>query len=376
MQCLPVAAWLLLTALPFAPAHAFPNEPDGFGAARFGMGVAQVRSHFPKLETLLAPGASSSEFPVTIETYQVAGQSVLGLSGCRVRFYFANDELYRVGFDCDEDGELFPRLKERYGSPTRELLGNLHWLSDRRSVSLNPIIRRVTYGDRQRDALVQRVIQRFAMPSADQPPETTQQAAAPTAKTDFDWYDHGKLLETLHSRLDPEKEPSELVTLLNDITVFEDASSVPHVAPYLKHEDADVFDAAALALEHTDDDEATRVLGAVFEDPEADKARRLRAIQALTALRSEDSAAASLGKALADSDPEVRREAAMTMVLTADDGAPELLREALAREGDAETRAILERALEILAAPPGAASSGAQQAKVARQVGTRPKAQP
>ena len=374
---------LSLAAIRVPGASAFPNEPDGFGEARFGTSLNQVRAHFPELEALLAPAASSAEFPITLETYQAKGQSVLGVSDCRVRFYFANDELYRVGFDCDEGEKLFAALKERFGVPDQEIDGNLHWLSDRRSVSVNPANRRVSYADRQRDILVQQLIFRYAQADPQQPQASppagpgAPAASPPKADTDFDWFDDDERLAALIERLDPKKEPSELVAVLEEIATFEEASSVPAIVPFLKHEDADVFDSAVAALEDVADGEAARALEVVFADPKADKQRRLRAIEALTVLRYEDGAAASLGKALADADSEVRREAAMTIVLTGDDGVPELLRKALAGETDPVTRQVLERGLEILGeTPTKSAATKAGDAEMAHKGGESPKAQP
>jgi hypothetical protein len=368
---------LLVAVLLLAPAsaRAFPNEPDGLGDARFGASVVTVKARFPQLVALTPPPEISDEQPITLEVHEAAGVSVLGLSPCNARFYFANDQLYKLGFDCQNDAKLFETLKGRFGPASQELAGSIHWLSDTRAVSVNPRTRRFAFSDRPLEAAVQGAVIKHARrvpepggdPSGAQTPAEGEpavpgEAAAPTAEPsepapDFDWFDEEKQLQERVARLNSGKaSKDELVALLSDVGAAGDAETAgATVAKFLKHPDELVFDAAIQALENFGEASSVKAIAGVLADPKASKERRMRALEALMLLRHEDGAAEALVRGLSDPDAEVRREAAMNLVMTgeAEIGVP-ALREAQAKEKDELTRQVLEKAVVLLEEPPKA----------------------
>ena len=419
--------WVLgLRLLAVPPVGAFENEPDGLGPVRFGMSVQEVQGLVPGLERMTPVPTASLEEPVVLEVFQRTGESVLGLEGCTVRYYFANDRLYQLAFDCAPSAELlFPLLKETFGPATQELDGNIYWLSLRRAVALNPRTRVFTFVDRPLNDEVGRAMaevarlqalrrargeapegtggeedpatptteRRTSEPGGDDAataagsaePADAADAGAPARAGEgaavarveptpdevieaFDWFDEEKQLQELLRRLDAAATDEERAQLLYDIATYENEDAVPRVAPYLRSKNDDVAEAAVSTLEDIKGEAAVEAIGSLLGDAAVPKARKLRAIEAFTYLRAEDGVAAQLARALDDPDPEVRREAAMTIALTADDSAVPALRAVLEKERDEETRLFLERAVELLSGPGAGEAEMGRAREKARQV--------
>jgi len=343
----------LLLAIP-ALAEAFPNAPDGFGKARFGMKYEEVRKHYPDL-VALSPAQSTSQLPVSLEIYELPGQTVLGLSPCTVRFYFGNLVLDRLSFDCGRDAKVAEALKKEFG-PASEKAGNaVHWLTSERAVSVNPRNFLFTYTDRPLNAAFQMAL----MQATGSSPLQTPAPEAPTApermedlEEQLDWFDDEKRLDRLLAQLPEAKTDDQLVRLLLNIAIFEEPRTVPAFQKYLAHESERVFELAMSGLEDVGGEAAVKAVGTLLDDPSIPRERRLLAVNALLEMNFEEGVVEQLAKGLADPDAEVRQESAMNIVYTGEDAAVPPLQAAYAKESDETTRKILGRALELLGASP------------------------
>jgi hypothetical protein len=129
-KLVPFALSVLVVALSEA-ASAFPNEPDGFDRAEFGMSVKSVREIFPGLQELaVEPGSPWA-------MYQLAGQSYGDLKPCAVVFGFFDDKLYEAKLDCGRDEKVKSVLYERFGPPSVEEPNMAIWRGEKVIVSMN-----------------------------------------------------------------------------------------------------------------------------------------------------------------------------------------------------------------------------------------------
>jgi hypothetical protein len=142
-----LTAAILCIALLSSRALAFPNEPNGFGKAEFGMSAADVKKAFPDLQS-----KGTQDF---LALYQLENQSVLGLKPCSVNLRFADDKLYEIQFTCEQKDQVIPTLKKQFGEPTQEQTHATFWLSKTRSVALNPQSKIFGFVDRQINDVVQ-----------------------------------------------------------------------------------------------------------------------------------------------------------------------------------------------------------------------------
>ena len=110
---------------------AFPNEPDGFGGARFGMSANKVAEVFPRVQQL----GSAPDGILTF--YTLEKHSFAGLEPCTVTLAFVGDRLYEARFDCGRDEKVQTALQERFGAPT-SAESMLVWRGEKTIVSLNP----------------------------------------------------------------------------------------------------------------------------------------------------------------------------------------------------------------------------------------------
>ena len=115
-------------------ALAFPNEPQGFGKARFGMTVAEVKKIYPAMK---AVGNPTPEVAALLAVYSLEGQSVYGLKPCVVTFQFNPERLHHVAFNCGKDMRVITTLEKRFGEPTQGMPNNAFWIGDSTTVSLN-----------------------------------------------------------------------------------------------------------------------------------------------------------------------------------------------------------------------------------------------
>jgi len=127
-------------------ALAFPNEPHGFGKARFGMTVAEVKKIYPAMKEV---GNPTPEVAALLAVYQLEGQSVLGLKPCTVTFQFNPERLHQVAFNCGTDMQVMTTLEKRFGDPTQGMPNNAFWIGDSTAVSLNTKSRHFAFMDKK-----------------------------------------------------------------------------------------------------------------------------------------------------------------------------------------------------------------------------------
>jgi hypothetical protein len=142
-----LAQFIVLVLLLAAPrlALAFPNEPHGFGKARFGMSVAEVRTIYP---AMTATGSPSPEAAALLAVYTLDGQSVYGLKPCVVTFQFNPERLHHIAFNCGKDIKVITALEKRFGDATQGMPNNAFWVGDSTTVSLNVKSRNFAFIDK------------------------------------------------------------------------------------------------------------------------------------------------------------------------------------------------------------------------------------
>jgi hypothetical protein len=129
----------MMRPLPFlvlaaATALAFPNEPRGFGEARFGMSQAAVKKIFPGMK----PAGSGPAAGLPMAFFDLRDQSVHGLGPCALQLRFASDQLYEITFDCGRDDKVIAVLREQYGPPVQETPNGTFWIGQQGGITLNP----------------------------------------------------------------------------------------------------------------------------------------------------------------------------------------------------------------------------------------------
>lgn len=130
---------------------AFPNEPEGFGAARFGQSAENVRRALPALQ----PAGGIPDAGIT--TFRLDGQRFLDLT-CGLRLNFLADQLYEIQFDCGRDPAVVAALEKAYGRPVlRESYGTF-WYGQKVAVSLNETSKSFGISDRARMSRAQNVL--------------------------------------------------------------------------------------------------------------------------------------------------------------------------------------------------------------------------
>jgi hypothetical protein len=128
-------------------AFAFNNEPQGFGPLRFGMSAAAAKQALPDIKL-----KGSEEF---LAFYELGNQSVLGLHPCHVELRFIDDRLYEFGFRCEPKDKVAAALEKHFGAPVQQGAGGTVWLSEKRSVALNPQSKMFSYTDRPLSTVAQ-----------------------------------------------------------------------------------------------------------------------------------------------------------------------------------------------------------------------------
>ena len=155
----------LCLGLGAATAQAFSNEPSGFGPLRFGMSAAAVEKALPAVKR-----KGTEEF-LTISTAE--NQSVLGLKPCHVELNFVDDKLYEISFRCEPKNKVAAKLEKQFGAPNQHGPGATVWLSEARTVTLNPQSTVFTFADRPLSIVAQRKLLTYVL--------THQAQAQPTA---------------------------------------------------------------------------------------------------------------------------------------------------------------------------------------------------
>lgn len=127
-------------------ALAFPNEPHGFGKARLGMTVAEVKKIYPAMKAM---GNPTPEVAALLAVYTLDDQSVYGLKPCTVTFRFNPERLHHISFNCGTDMKVVTVLEKRFGEPTQGMPNNVFWISDSTTVSLNVKSRNFAFIDKK-----------------------------------------------------------------------------------------------------------------------------------------------------------------------------------------------------------------------------------
>ncbi len=141
-------------------AWCFPNEPQGFGKARFGMSVASVQKLYPG-GTFTA--RSTARDMVHMEFYKVEKQALGSLKPCSVEFRFAADKLYEIGFDCGRDVKVVTFLQKRYGNPQQIEPHGTYWQGQTVVIALNAQTRMFAFANRLLNQAVQQELLRYAL---------------------------------------------------------------------------------------------------------------------------------------------------------------------------------------------------------------------
>lgn len=129
-----IVATLAILLLGVQVALALTNEPRGFGKARFGMSVAEVKKIFPAMKEMVNP---KPEAAALLAVYKLENQSVYGLKPCIVRLQFDPEKLYQVSFDCGRDIKVTAALQKQLGNPTQTGENAAFWIGDKTTISLN-----------------------------------------------------------------------------------------------------------------------------------------------------------------------------------------------------------------------------------------------
>lgn len=127
-------------------ALAFPNEPRGFGKARFGMTVAEVKKIYPAMKSV---GDPTPEVAALLAIYTLEGQSVYSLKPCAVTFQFNPERLHHIALNCGTDMKVITVLEKRFGEPTQGMPNNVFWISNSTTVSLNVKSRSFAFIDKK-----------------------------------------------------------------------------------------------------------------------------------------------------------------------------------------------------------------------------------
>lgn len=133
--------------------------PEGYGKARFGMSIEEFKNVYPEARRM--GGEPTQEELAELDehghpkanqglvVYTLEGQSLDELSPCTVKFRFAWNKLYQIGFDCGRDPKVVDYLEKRFGKTrTRQGVAE-YWYGDRVVVSLNPTSYAFGFVDRE-----------------------------------------------------------------------------------------------------------------------------------------------------------------------------------------------------------------------------------
>lgn len=127
----------LLTLALGVPALAMTNQPTGFGKAKFGQSVADVRKLLPAMEPTqahLGAMAFTSEF---LQRFAIKDATVAGLAKpTTVELRFWKDKLWTVivYFGSNPQADVEASLTKQLGPPTASSTASMIWRGDRTEV--------------------------------------------------------------------------------------------------------------------------------------------------------------------------------------------------------------------------------------------------
>jgi hypothetical protein len=169
------------------PAHAF-DEPDGFGRAKFGMPVAEVKKLYPKMKVPPVPTPKSGETvpPFPVVSYALDNQTVGPLHKCHVELNFYHNQLFEVQFRCPDKKAVTPYLVKRFGDPKPASPSSVVWQGARASVTHVPESGLFAFGDveltKAETLGLMAYVSQFPAPKGQAPAPAAQPAAPSTTK--------------------------------------------------------------------------------------------------------------------------------------------------------------------------------------------------
>lgn len=176
-------AAILILAAPrvMDAAEKFP-EPSGFGKAKFGMSVAQVRKLYPKLQPAKGTEQAASKGQQFVLAYGLENQSVGPLTGCRAQLRFFKDELYEVQFRCPDHDKVIDYFKKTYEEGPTVVGNSVYWMGQQGAVSLTPKSGVFAFSDVKRtQAMQSALLVGLGKRLPPQTPTATAPATTPTA---------------------------------------------------------------------------------------------------------------------------------------------------------------------------------------------------
>ena len=136
--------------------------PEGYGPVRFYDSREKVQAAFPNAKLVRDTGENgdmSSGLVPPIAALEVREQTIVGLTGCRVVFGFAADQLYAAEFDCGSDPVVRQRIEEAYGEPSLEIEDAVYWMTSATTLSMNPRSMQFAYRSRPLESALQSALQ-------------------------------------------------------------------------------------------------------------------------------------------------------------------------------------------------------------------------
>jgi len=149
-------------------AGAFTNEPDGFGAVKFGASAAAAKAAFPDI--------THKGTETFLSLYELRDQTVFGLQPCALELRFADDQLYEIQFACEPRDKVAATLRTQFGEPSQVKAGSSVWMSERRTVGVNPA-GLFSFSDRNRAQTANQKLLRYIIESQ------ARATVSPTAPT-------------------------------------------------------------------------------------------------------------------------------------------------------------------------------------------------
>lgn len=153
-----VALFALKLGIPVS-ASAAPPEPSGYGKARFGMTVEQVKQIYPAMTdpTIVSPQSqlASGPDPLPLARYQINKQELSTLSGCDVVFQFYREALMQTEFYCPDKTAVAPYLEREFGPPSSRTARAWFWFGDTTVIAYNPHSGIFSFADKEANQSLQ-----------------------------------------------------------------------------------------------------------------------------------------------------------------------------------------------------------------------------
>ena len=136
MRQLLVSAAIVLCAIAVSAAKAeLSAEPGGFGEAKFGMSVDEVRKIYP---TLHLTEATKRAIAGDLLQFEMENVTVGPLQPCSALLSFYNQEFYSARFRCPDRGKVVQYLEKTYGPPSKITAKGTSWAGEHGTVWLAP----------------------------------------------------------------------------------------------------------------------------------------------------------------------------------------------------------------------------------------------